>query len=588
MAFSEQVLDEIQNKCDIVEVIGGYIQLKRAGRNFKALCPFHKEKTPSFMVSPTKQIYHCFGCGAGGNVFNFVMKYDKVEFPEAVRTLAQKVGVELPRFTRQEFENSTYASQIFKINELAASYYHSTLLKSESGKRALNYLKGRDIDEEIIEQAKLGAAPDEWDGFLNYAKGKGFGLELLERAGLILPREGGGFYDRFRNRIIFPISDVKNRVLAFGARALDDSLPKYINSPETEVYIKGRHLYGLNFSIQAVKEKDFCIIVEGYLDFLLPYQSGIKNIAASLGTSLTELQVRLIKRYSKNVVMVYDGDQAGEAASLRGLDLFVQEGFNVRIVSLPKGYDPDSYVRKRGVLEFNLALEQAEDLFDYKLGLLTSKYNAGDPTDKSKICAEMLPTIAKVTNAVLKYEYIKRLAERTQVKEEALLLELKKVKPDYTYEPAEELSSDRPQGAIAEKILIGLMLDDPEVIPEVKGSLKLEDFADERTRRIADEIFKLYGDGKALKPTQLINRLKDENLSQVISEATSLADDITDIQKNLDDCIRWIKVQNIKKVLLELQNLIKVAQAMGDEKRVYQLVSEYNSLLKGSQESVRR
>lgn len=588
MAFSEQVLDEIQNKCDIVEIIGSYISLKRAGRNFKALCPFHKEKTPSFMVSSAKQIYHCFGCGAGGNVFSFIMKYEKVEFPEAVRTLAEKVGVELPRFTRREFEQSTYAGQIFKINELAASYYHSKLLKSEEGKRALDYLKRRDIKDETIAQAKLGFATAGWDEFINYAKHKGFELELLERAGLILPREEGGYYDRFRNRIIFPILDVKNRALAFGARVLDDALPKYINSPETEVYIKGRNLYGLNFSVAAVKEKDFCIIVEGYLDFLIPYQCGIKNIVATLGTSLTDTQVRLIKKYTKNVVMVYDGDQAGETASLRGLDLFVQEGLGVRIVSLPKGYDPDSFVRKEGPSEFSLLIDSAEDLFDYKLGQLVSKYDAFSPTGKTKICAEMLPTIAKVTNAVLKFEYIRRLAEGLQIKEEALLSELKKVKPDYTYELADDFLKEKPQGAMAEKIIIGLMLDEPEVIPEVKASLKSEDFADEGTRIIAEEIFKSYGDGKTLKPTQLINRLKDERLSRIVSEATSLTDEITDIQKNLIDCIKWIKNQNIKSKLAELQNLIKVAQAMGDEKRVYQLVSEYNSLFKGSREPIRR
>jgi len=588
MAFSEQILDEIQNKCDIVEVVGGYITLKRSGRNFKALCPFHKEKTASFMVSPSKQIFHCFGCGTGGNVFNFIMKYEGVEFPEAVRTLAQKVGVELPRFTRSEFESSTYAGQIFKVNELAMSFYHLKLLKSDEGKHALEYLRKRDMKDELIEQARLGFASDKWDEFINFAKRKGFDSGLLERAGLILPREEGGHYDRFRNRIIFPILDIKGRVMAFGARVLDDSLPKYINSPETEIYVKGRHLYGLNFSIPAIKEKDFCIIVEGYLDFLIPYQYGIKNIAASLGTSLTDTQVRSIKRYTKNVVMVYDGDQAGEAASLRGLDLFVQEGLNVRIVGLPKGYDPDSFMRKKGVSGFISLIDSAEDLFDYKLGILTSKYDAYDPRGKSRICAEMLPTIAKVTNAVLKFEYIKQLADRLQVKEEALLWELKKVKPDYTYEPAEDFSKDRPTGAMAEKILIGIMLEESDVISEVKSSLKSEDFVDEKMRRIADEIFKSYEQGKALKPTQLINRLKDESLSKIISEATSLADDITDMHKNLFDCIKWIKNQNVKNKLTELQNLIKIAQAMGDDRKLYQLVSEYNSLLKGSKEPARR
>ncbi len=582
MAFSEQVLEEIQNKCDIAEVIGSYIPLKRAGRNFKANCPFHKEKTPSFMVSPSKQIFHCFGCGAGGNVFNFVMKFEGVEFPDAVRMLADKAGVELPRFTRSEFEESGYALQIYKINEFAASYYHSILLKTEAGGRAAEYLKGRGITADVIEEAKLGFASDSWDGLINFAKSKGFETALLERAGLILPREEGGHYDRFRNKIIFPIFDVKSRVVAFGARVLDSSLPKYINSPETEVYIKSRHLYGLNFSASAVKEKDFCIIVEGYLDFLIPYQNGIKNIAASLGTSLTSSQVRLIKRYTKNVVMLYDGDSAGEAASLRGLDLFVQEGLSVKVATLPKGYDPDSFVRNKGVPEFNLLVETASDLFDYKLGILVSRYGLRETSAKPKICAEMLPTIARVKDAVLKFEYIKRLAERLQVREEALLSELKKVKSDYSYEPDVDISEAKPAVEKAEKILIGIMLDNADVVSDIKANLKLEDFVCDQTRRIVAEIFKAHEEGRPLKPSILINQLKETALSQIISEAASLVEEINDKSKNLGDCVKWIKNQNTKSKLSELQNLIKIAEMMGDKKKVDQLVIEFDNLRKCS------
>ena len=602
MAFSEKILEEIQNKADIVEIIGSYVPLRRAGRNFKANCPFHKEKTPSFMVSPSKQIFHCFGCGAGGNVFGFVMKMENIDFPEAVRTLAEKSGVELPHFTRAQFETSGYALQIYKVNELAASFYASMLSGTEAGRRAAAYLKGRGISDETIARAKLGFAPDDWDGLINFAKGKviegekGVDAALLERAGLVLAREGGGHYDRFRNKIIFPIFDIKNRVVAFGARVLDDSLPKYINSPETEVYIKSRHLYGFNLSLQAVREKDFCIIVEGYLDFLVPYQNGIKNIAASLGTSLTDSQARLIKRYTKNVVMLYDGDSAGEAASLRGLDIFLEEGMQVRVATLPKGFDPDSFVRakvlegEKGAAEFNSLIDGAADLFDYKLGVLASRYDAGKSSDKAKICAEMLPTIAKVTDAVLKSEYIKRLGERLQVNEAALLSELKKVKPDREYEPSEELSSTAggPTAAMAEKIIIGLMLDDPDMIPQVKENLKGADFADPGARKVAEEIFRAYGDGRSFKPAQLINKLAESELTALIAEASSLIEDIKDKPKNLADCIKWVRCNNAKSRLSELQNLIKAAQMMGDEKRVTQLVTEYSGLIKCQQDFARR
>ena len=589
MAFSEQVLEEIQGKSDIVAVIGGYIPLRRAGRNYKANCPFHKEKTPSFMISPAKQIFHCFGCGAGGNVFGFVMKIENIDFPEAVRTLAEKAGVKLPSFTRSQFETSSYAVQIYKTNEMAAAFYRSMLLNTDAGKRAAEYLKGRGIGEEASGKAKLGFAPDEWSGLINYAKGKGLDLAVLERSGLVLPREGGGHYDRFRNKIIFPIFDIKDRVVAFGARVLDNSQPKYINSPETEVYIKSRHLYGFNFSVQAVKDKDLCIVVEGYLDFLVPYQMGVGNIAASLGTSLTDSQARLIKRYTKNVVMLYDGDSAGEAASLRGLDIFLQEGMSVKVAVLPKGLDPDSFIRSKGAAAFDALIGSASDLLEYKLGILSSRHDSRTSSGKAKICSEMLPTIAKIPDAVLKFEFIKRLSEKLQIREEALLSEIKKIKPDRGYELPEELvSGSASQAAMAEKIIVGLMLDDPDTINEVKGKLKPSDFEDPYTRKITEEIFASFGDGKSFNPSQLINRLAEPDLAGMIAESSSLVEDIKDKQKNLEDCIKWMVNKNAKARLSELQNLIKAAQVMGDDGKVNQLVAEYSGLIKHHKELARR
>ncbi|MDD5270086.1 MAG: DNA primase [Candidatus Omnitrophica bacterium] len=590
MAFSEQVLEEIQSKSDIVEIIGSYIPLRRAGRNYKANCPFHKEKTPSFMISPAKQIFHCFGCGAGGNVFGFVMKMENIDFPEAVRTLAEKAGVKLPSFTRSQFETSSYAVQIYKTNEMAAAYYRSMLSGTDAGKRAAAYLKNRGISGEAAQKAGLGFAPDEWSGLINFAKGKGVDVAVLERSGLVVPKEGGGHYDRFRNKIIFPIFDIKDRVVAFGARVLDNSTPKYINSPETEVYIKSRHLYGLNFSVKDVKEKDLCVIVEGYLDFLVPYDMGARNIAASLGTSLTDSQARLIKRYTKNVVMLYDGDSAGEAASLRGLDVFLQENITVKVAVLPKGFDPDSFIRGKGLAAFEALISSASDLFDYKLGILSSRYDSRTSSGKAKICSEMLPTIAKVADAVLKFEFIRRLSEKLQIREEALLSEIKKVKPESRgYElPEEFVSESRPQAAMAEKIIVGLMLEDPDVIAEVKGKLKPSDFEEGPARKVVEEIFANYGDGKSFNPSRLINRLSDPELTRLIAESSSLIEDIKDKQKNLEDCIRWMAAKHAKARLAELQNLIKAAQVMGDEGKVNQLVAEYSGLIKYQKEFARR
>ena len=349
--ISETIINQILDKVNIADIISGYIPLRRAGRNFKANCPFHHEKTPSFMVSPDKQIFHCFGCGAGGNVFGFLMKYERLEFPEAVQLLADKLGIEIPRSSAPPEERSEI-SKIHSANDAAANFYHYTLLKMEHGKAACEYLKKRGVTEECIKRLKLGYAPPEWDSLFNHAKRKGLDHKILEKSGLALPGREGGFYDRFRHRIIFPIHNHKGQVIGFGARVLDETLPKYINSPETPVYNKGSHLYGLNLAAEHIKQKDFVIVVEGYLDFLTPFQAGIGNIVASLGTALTQDQVRLLKRFTKNITMVFDADSAGESASLRGLDIAVGEDMNAKVAALPQGYDPDKFTRELGADKF--------------------------------------------------------------------------------------------------------------------------------------------------------------------------------------------------------------------------------------------
>ncbi|MBU2258272.1 MAG: DNA primase, partial [Candidatus Omnitrophica bacterium] len=423
----ENILEDILNKTDIVSLISGYIPLKRAGRNFRANCPFHHEKTPSFMVSSDKQIYHCFGCSAGGNAFNFLMQYERLDFPEAVELLAEKAGVALPR--RVDQKNSDFTSQLFKVNESAALFYEGNL-HSSLGRNPRQYLINRGIKQETAKLLKLGYASDGWDNLMSNLRGKGINLSLIEKCGLILSKQEGGYYDRFRSRIIFPIFDIKSRILAFGARVMDNTLPKYINSPETPVYVKGKNLYGLHLSREAIAHADFAVVVEGYLDFIIPYQEGLHNIVASLGTSLTTDQARLIRRYTSNVVMVYDSDTAGEMATIRSLDIFIDEGMNVKVVSLPKGFDPDSFIRKYGVEDFKSKITLAENLFDYKLRILKSSCSLNDTEGKAKICSMMLPTINRFKNAILKSEYLKKLAHELKVDENALSEEINKIKGD--------------------------------------------------------------------------------------------------------------------------------------------------------------
>src|SRR3989338_8302639 len=577
----ENILEDILSRVDIVEVISGYIPLKRAGRNFRALCPFHYEKTPSFMVSPDRQIYHCFGCSAGGNAFKFLMQYERLEFLEAVESLAKKAGVVLPQAQKQDVQTTSLITQLYKINELATSFYTHNLNSTEGG-QAKNYLLKRGLNEESIKLFKLGLGLDKWDALMNALRQKNISLAVLEKAGLILNKEGGGYYDRFRKRIIFPILDIKSRPIGFGARVLDNTLPKYINSPETAIYTKGKNLYGLHLAKEAIKEFDFVVVVEGYLDFILPYQEGLKNIVASQGTALTIEQARLIKRYTHNVVMVYDADAAGELATLRTLDIFIEEAMNVRVVSLPQGFDPDLFVRKYGIKDFQKEIEQAQNLFDYKLKILKSRFSIKDIEGKAKVSCEMLPTINKFKNAVLKSEYIKQLTQGLDIKEDALLQELSKIKEAKPYLDLHAQTAKKSPGINpTEKLLIKLMLEEREFIDRIKESLEPADFQDERVSRIVSIMFDLIEQDKEIEPKKIVNRIEDDDILQVICEATFMPE-VSGQNKEevIDDCIQRIKCEKLRLKREHLHDQIKTAQDTGDEDKLQRLMQEFHHLIK--------
>ncbi|MBL8014353.1 MAG: DNA primase, partial [Candidatus Omnitrophica bacterium] len=335
--IANEIVAQVLERSDIVELISGYVVLKRAGRNFKALCPFHHEKSSSFVVSPDKQIFHCFGCGAGGNAIGFVMMQEKLEFPEAVRFLAEKAGVVIAEINTPKSPSALWKDEVLKLNGLAVEYFHLNLLsKSDPDvKNARDYLKDRGVRLEDVKQFKLGFSMDEWDGLLNFLKSAHVDLKFIERSGLVIARENKqGYYDRFRDRIVFPIFDVKSQCVGFGARTMkDEKGAKYINSPDTPAYTKGHHLFGLHVTRHGIVKKDQAIIVEGYMDMIIPYQFGVDNIVASLGTALTNEQIRLLHRYTNNVVMLFDSDVAGQAAIVRNLDVLIEQGMNVRVAS---------------------------------------------------------------------------------------------------------------------------------------------------------------------------------------------------------------------------------------------------------------
>ena len=577
----QEIIDQVLDRTDIVEVISECIQLKKAGRSFKANCPFHNEKTPSFVVSPDKQIYHCFGCGAGGNVINFVMKYENMEFPEAVRKLASRAGVELPRYREESSEASSLAGQIYEANKIAATFFQNNL-RSDKGKKAFEYLKSRGVELSTMSEFSIGYAPAEWEALGKYCISKKISADLLRKAGLTIPSEKGkNDYDRFRDRITFPIFNERGYIVAFGGRVMDASLPKYINSPETPVYSKSATLYGLNFSKKGMREKEYAILVEGYMDVVIPFQFGVNNIVATSGTALTPRQVAMLKKHAKKAVLIFDADQAGEAASLRGFDVMIENGMDVLIATLPKGEDPDTYVRTNGKQAFEDAAAGAKDIFTYKIELLIKKFGA---KNIGPIVDEMLPTISKVEDAVMKSEYLKKLAERLGIHEASLRYEMGKVKTDYSYRYETEGKVDRSSRNYksSEIHLLGLAVTDKKDFERIKLDMGLDMFRDTAVRAVAALAEEFYAKGEErISPGKMLSRLEhDEDAKAALVQALAKADITQEREKALTDCIFCVRKENREEQLKALMGRLKEAQASNDHEGIRLLVTQIDKIHK--------
>lgn len=519
MRFSSDLLEEIRNRCDVVDIISEYVHLKPAGKGFKGLCPFHEEKTPSFMVSPEKQLFHCFGCGEGGNVFNFLMKYEKLSFFEAVKMLAQKSGVPLP--VDEEKENILHKKKerLYKLNNLVANYYRECLFRTNQGKKVINYFKKRGISDTSVEKYNLGYAPSSWDALSNFLKKKGYYYEELIKAGLIKKSKIEGKYiDYFRDRIIFPIFNLSGKVIGFGGRVLDDSLPKYINSPETLVYNKGSNLYNLNFAKEGIRKKNCIIVVEGYTDVLITQQYGFNNIAASLGTALTAKQIDLIKRFTNAVLIAYDADSAGNMATLRSLDLLVKAGLEIKVIDLPQGYDPADFLIKKGSETFQNLINRSLSLIDYKLKILYSKYSIKTIEGKVKVVKEILPTLSVMGDEDEVRAQTKKISEELKLSDEAIRIDLTKYKKGLREFIPSFINPDSEDGNIkAEKILIGCMLENEEIVRDIFTKLKVEDFTVLLHRQIVTAIEKNLKYDKIVDSQKVIDYLNDDKAAKLIS-----------------------------------------------------------------------
>lgn len=422
--FPEEFIEEVRERTDIVVLVSEYMQLKKTGRNYVGLCPFHAEKTPSFNVSAEKQFFYCFGCGEGGSVFNFLMKMEGLTFPEAVVRLAEKAGLPVPdtRHSARDRQRQTLLDAVDK----SAKYYQQMLWHPQAGEKAREYLKKRGLSAETCQKFGLGYAPDSWDGLMNYLRGKNFSIPELLAAGLLNESERGKPYDRFRNRIIFTICNSRGEPVGFGARVLDNSLPKYINSPETPLFDKGKNLYALHLARETIRKEKKAILFEGYMDVIVAHQAGFTNAVATLGTALTEAQARLLRNQAEEVILVYDADAAGQAATWRGLQVLRQAGCLVKVGRLPSGMDPDDFIRQKGAEAFRKLLDEALFLFDYQLATLAEQHNLSTTEGRLRFTEKVLDIIADIDQAVEREEYLKKAADLLKIPVETLRADLKK------------------------------------------------------------------------------------------------------------------------------------------------------------------
>jgi DNA primase len=576
----EDRIEEIRNRINIVDLVSEYITLKKAGRNYLGSCPFHKEKTPSFTVNAEKQIYHCFGCGEGGNAFSFLMKINSMTFPEAVRHLAGKLGVPLPswEFTPEEKSRQDLRESLHRVNKLAADYYAKTL-RSAAGSAGRGYLDKRMIKPEIIETFQLGYAPEGWRNLRDHLQREKVPLKHGEQAGLLVSRKDGDYYDRFRGRLMFPIEDINGYVIAFGGRIIGEGEPKYLNSPESSAYVKGRNLYGLARAKNAVRRDETLIIVEGYFDLLALWNNGIPNVAATLGTALTREHVDLIKRYTGAVAITFDTDAGGKAALERSLSLFLEKGLRAKAVVLPDGKDPDEFVSKHGREAFLAEVERARALVDYYIDEVIGHGRNID--DRRGALKGAIPFIAGIADPAERDQFMKRVSERLGVDEELLRREVSLQHPAGRKEEAPR--PQRPTAAGIDRVelaLIQIMMENPSRIHDVVQGNVLAFFMSDSLRGLAETITTSHRKGQPLRLAEMIGRIESGALRETLLELTVSATppDSTVSERLFDDTVKRIKERWYKERQRDLRVRLLRAQEAGDQELFNRLLDEKERL----------
>ena len=588
MRYSDEILDEVKNSNDIVEVISQYIHLKRSGRNYFGLCPFHNEKSPSFSVSPDKQIFHCFGCGVGGNVISFISKIEGIGFKEAIEVLAEKADIQLPSIQNNiDNKREELKAKVYKVNSYAAEYYHKKLYEPTS-KIAQEYVKKRLLNNETLQSFKIGFS-GKFDELYNALKKEGFQEEEILESGLVNKTEKGQYIDRYRNRLMIPILDERNRVIAFGGRVLDDSKPKYINSPENIVYSKGRNLFGLNVAKRTDTSKKRLLIVEGYMDAISLHQRGIKEVVASLGTALTTQQGWLLRKNTEQVILGFDSDGAGQSAIMRAMEVMQNMGCDIRVLQMTGAKDPDEYIIKYGSARFQKLLDNSISLIEFKIHVMQKELNLENSGDKIKFLNEISKIFSKIENTIEREIYIEKIAKGYNISKEAIYAEVNKLlykdRKNSNILEKEKIVITRKKENKKEKIpediikrentIIWLLINSIETYKIIREKIKIEDFKDETNKEILTAIYNEFEKDNS-NISSVLDHVQSDKLQSHLTEIMAEDYEIKDNKKAIEDIVKSYEEEKLQRRRDSILNEIEKEQ---DSERRKNLSKELNNII---------
>ncbi|HOH07955.1 MAG TPA: DNA primase [bacterium] len=583
LAIPQDKIEQVRLASDVVDVVSGYVTLKKRGKNYFGLCPFHHEKSASFSVNPDLQIFHCFGCGAGGNVFTFIMRIEGLTFPESVRMLAKAAGIVLP--DEEEDPGQLQEKEaLYYANGLANEFFMANLLREAEAEPARRYLASRGLTPEAFARFHIGYSLNKWDGLLQHARAKSLNPDLLVKAGLAIRKEDGKIYDRFRGRITFAIHSLSKQVVAFGARRIvQDDSPKYINSPETGIYQKRYILYGLHLAREAVRQADRVVIVEGYTDLISLHMAGIEQVVATSGTAMTEEHARLLRRYTAHASILYDGDSAGAAASLRGAEILLANGFDVRIAMLPGGQDPDEFVRQSGADAVRRHLQEGMALIDFKMKSLEQKGLLRTPSQKAESTRELLASIARVADTIQKSFLLRDLAEKLNVEEAVLWAEVHKLERRLRQQPRSEEKKSQPvkgdrhleskRGA-AELGLLEMALTQPELLPRILSLITADEFIHVDVRAVFEGLELDALEGVPFEIKRYLAMIRDPGVAGVISRALEQLHKPPHPARYTFDCLNTIRIAKLDERIEALRARMKGGEKPGEE-----LLAEYRAVV---------